>query len=215
MIQDQSDYGAKSTLMSPLWLRFYQFLWCTMIWLILVCLSSSSASQRNTPLGAKLHVISSCILLIGKITLFIAIEKLIQARGETSPVLTSFDPIHSPTSKEPPDQTLQHVPSYSPIHSSTNSATSTPSSSTKRSSRRRTMLFSSSVWSVSSVFSTYKFSYWSLYPLSGLSWKNLFCNCAYKVFVEEDLRGWIKNAIFSCFAQMTAFSNFLRVAQLT
>jgi len=146
-------------------------------------------------------------------TLFIAIEKLIQARGETSPVLTSFDPIHSPTAKEPPDQTFQHVPSYSPIHSSTNSATSTPSSSTKRSSRRRTMLFSSSVWSVSSV---YKFSYWSLYPLSGLSWKNLFCNFAYKEFVEEDLRGWIKtNAIFSCFAQITVFSNFSHVAQLT
>ena len=153
-----------------------------------------------------MHMISSCILLIRKITLFIAIEKLIQARGETSPVLTSFDPIHSPTAKEPPDQTLQHVPSYSPIHSSTNSATSTPSSSTKRSSRRRTMLFSSSVWSVSSVFSTYmyKFSYWSLYPLSGLSWKN-----------QQDLRGWITNAIFSRFAQITVFSNFSHVAQLT
>ncbi|XP_078377192.1 arf-GAP with GTPase, ANK repeat and PH domain-containing protein 1-like isoform X2 [Oculina patagonica] len=73
-----------------------------------------------------------------------AIEKLIQARGETSPVLTSFDPIHSPTAKDPPDQVLPHGPSYSPILSGTNSATSTPSSSTKRSSRRRTMLFSSS-----------------------------------------------------------------------
>ncbi|KAJ7375301.1 Arf-GAP with GTPase, ANK repeat and PH domain-containing protein 3 [Desmophyllum pertusum] len=72
------------------------------------------------------------------------IEKLIQSRGETSPILTSFDPIHSPTTKDPPDQVLPHVPSYSPIHSGTNSATSTPSSSTKRSSRRRTMLFSSS-----------------------------------------------------------------------
>lgn len=96
---------------------------------------------------ASLGVVS--ILLIWEIILFIAIEKLIQARGETSPVLTSFDPIHSPTAKEPPDLVLPHVPSYSPIHSSTNSATSTPSSSTKRSSRRRTMLFSSSVWTVS------------------------------------------------------------------
>ena len=75
----------------------------------------------------------------------IAIEKLIQARGETSPVLTSFDPVHSPTAKDPPDQVSSNALSYSPIHSSTNSATSTPSSSTKRSSRRRTMLFSSSV----------------------------------------------------------------------
>ena len=75
----------------------------------------------------------------------IAIEKLIQARGETSPVLTSFDPVHSPTAKDPPDQVSSNALSYSPIHSATNSATSTPSSSTKRSSRRRTMLFSSSV----------------------------------------------------------------------
>ena len=75
-----------------------------------------------------------------------AIEKLIQARGETSPVLTSFDPIHSPTaSKDPVDQIQANIPSCSPIHSVTNSAASTPSSSTKRSTRRRTMLFSSSV----------------------------------------------------------------------
>ncbi|XP_068716325.1 arf-GAP with GTPase, ANK repeat and PH domain-containing protein 1-like isoform X2 [Montipora foliosa] len=69
-----------------------------------------------------------------------AIEKLIHARGETSPVLTSFDPLHSPTYKDPPDQQQANVPSQSPTHS----ATSTPSSSTKRASRRRTMLFSSS-----------------------------------------------------------------------
>lgn len=70
-----------------------------------------------------------------------AIEKLIQAKTETSPVLTSFDPIHSPTAKDPPDQGQTiNVPSQSPA----SSAASTPSSSTKRSSRRRTMLFSSS-----------------------------------------------------------------------
>lgn len=70
-----------------------------------------------------------------------AIEKLIQAKTETSPVLTSFDPIHSPTAKDPPDQGQTiNVPSQSPV----SSAASTPSSSTKRSSRRRTMLFSSS-----------------------------------------------------------------------
>lgn len=73
-----------------------------------------------------------------------AIEKLIQARGETSPVLTSFDPLHSPTTKDPPDQYTSNALSYSPVNSGTNSATSTPSSSTKRSTRRRTMLFSSS-----------------------------------------------------------------------
>ncbi|CAH3017430.1 unnamed protein product [Porites evermanni] len=69
-----------------------------------------------------------------------AIEKLIQAKTETSPVLTSFDPIHSPTARDPPDQGQTNVPSQSPV----SSAASTPSSSTKRSSRRRTMLFSSS-----------------------------------------------------------------------
>ncbi|XP_029192414.2 arf-GAP with GTPase, ANK repeat and PH domain-containing protein 1-like isoform X2 [Acropora millepora] len=73
-----------------------------------------------------------------------AIAKLIQARGETSPVLTSFDPLHSPTYKDPPDQQQANALSQSPIQSGANSASSTPSSSTKRSSRRRTMLFSSS-----------------------------------------------------------------------
>ena len=98
-------------------------------------------------------------------------------------MLTSFDPIHSPTAKEPPDQVIQHVPSYSPIHSGTNSATSTPSSSTKRSSRRRTMLFSSSVCTVSKgPYSQYKFSYWSPYPLFGISLENLF------KFVIEDTK---------------------------
>ena len=105
---------------------------------------------KNTHTGANLGV--TAILVIWDIFLFVAIEKLIQARGEASPVLTSFDPIHSPTAKEPPDQLLPNVVSYSPIHSGTNSATSTPSSSTKRSTRRRTMLFSSSVCTVSKEY---------------------------------------------------------------
>lgn len=92
--------------------------------------------------------LSSQILKVSSLYSFVtenfsstAIEKLIQAKTETSPVLTSFDPIHSPTAKDTPDQVQTNVPSQSPV----NSASSTPSSSTKRSSRRRTMLFSSSV----------------------------------------------------------------------
>ena len=89
----------------------------------------------------KLKVCSLYLFVTENFFLSTAIEKLIQVKTETSPVLTSFDPIHSPTAKDPPDQGQTNVPSQSPV----SSAASTPSSSTKRSSRRRTMLFSSSV----------------------------------------------------------------------
>ena len=93
-------------------------------------------------LSSQKLTVCSLYLFVTENFLSTAIEKLIQAKTETSPVLTSFDPIHSPTAKDPPDQGQTiNVPSQSPV----SSAASTPSSSTKRSSRRRTMLFSSSV----------------------------------------------------------------------
>ncbi|XP_032240266.2 arf-GAP with GTPase, ANK repeat and PH domain-containing protein 3 isoform X2 [Nematostella vectensis] len=66
----------------------------------------------------------------------IAIEKLIQAKN--GPVLTSYDPVQSPTIREGE----ANVYSTSPSNSIINSAVSTPQSTTKRSTRRRTMLFS-------------------------------------------------------------------------
>ena len=92
-------------------------------------------------LSSQKLTVCSLYLFVTENFLSTAIEKLIQAKTETSPVLTSFDPIHSPTAKDPPDQGQTNVLSQSPV----SSAASTPSSSTKRSSRRRTMLFSSSV----------------------------------------------------------------------
>ena len=78
-----------------------------------------------------------------------AVEKLIQAKTD-SPVLTSFDPVHSPTAKEEEQGNLfSSIASPSNNNyagSGHNSATSTPSSSTKRGSRRRTMLFSVSYY---------------------------------------------------------------------
>ena len=74
--------------------------------------------------------------------LFSAIEKLVQPKE--GPVLTSFDPVHSPTAKDA-EQPVHSVLSSSPSNTISSSTTSTPFSSTKRSSKRRTMLFSSSV----------------------------------------------------------------------
>ncbi|XP_031551246.1 arf-GAP with GTPase, ANK repeat and PH domain-containing protein 1-like [Actinia tenebrosa] len=67
-----------------------------------------------------------------------AIEKLIQSKEV--PVLKSYDEFQSPL---PKDGDQSNVLSSSPGNSGNNSLVSTPSSTSKRSTRRRTMLFSS------------------------------------------------------------------------